>query len=281
MGQRVALPKNGLVRERPLALAGRILGHRSWSAEVTARFQQQHGRTRRHAQDFTYAGAQRWFARSQRWQKVTAVRQQIDLHLTLNNAVYQKNVFASAQAAPDARSNGHPQTLFGRGTAVATIPGWYPVEKSSLRTTPPQPGPSTAVMVPQFSIGPHRTLPAVVSFRRLQFSEPDKSQDVTVVETVYTQLGARIQRKLQRVEVRPSYQAVEISERPSGTSPRGDLFVQSSTAGSILRNAARSSFDDPPGPPPAPVLNMGEITNEVIRQLDHRLVAIRERMGKM
>ena len=48
-----------------------------------------------------------------------------------------------------------------------------------------------------------------------------------------------------------------------------------------MKEAAAASSDTLPGTPPAVPVNVAQLTDEVMRQLDHRMIAARERMGKI
>jgi len=119
------------------------------------------------------------------------------------------------------------------------------------------------------------------SLLRGQHTESGERQQQMEFEILRAPVGDRIVRRLQRVEELPVYPLVEMNSGVTSRRPRPDLVFQSTALQGPTTVSRRNSAADTPTAVPAPVLNLGAITDEVVRQIDRRLVATRERMGKM
>lgn len=276
-----SFPRIGSARERGSVLAGKILKHLTWAAGVAGKFKQRQSRTGWHPQGFIYAGTQRWFVLPHVLQRLQLSHQRFDLGLTIN--LHQEAILAGRLPSSDTRTVSSRQSLSGPSTTVSFISSWLPVEKNLVRSVAAHAHTGSRAPVLRWFSGSSRTSPVARSFLSLQQSEKKgDSQDLTVVETESIEVGTRILRKLRRIEVRPPYQSAEVdSGLISGKSPRGDFVVESSASKFSPKPDGKASFETVASALPTPVINMGEITNEVMRQLDRRLIATRERLGKI
>lgn len=95
-----------------------------------------------------------------------------------------------------------------------------------------------------------------------------------------SEVAAGIVRRVQRVEERPPGQSPHAVFTASAPHLSRDAVERSERPGR-KENRAGSSFEVFPAMPPAPPFNMMQLTDEVMQQIDRRLVAARERMGKI
>jgi hypothetical protein len=98
-------------------------------------------------------------------------------------------------------------------------------------------------------------------------------------------LIARLSQRARRIDSAPVEVPVRLVRAPSAApsavaAQRFTRIDSSPTAGGVMRTNAAPAWPAPPGPGAAPV-NVEQLTSEVIRQLDRRLVASRERMGRI
>jgi hypothetical protein len=276
-----SFPRIRSAREQGSVLGGKILKHLTWAAGVAGKFKLRQSRTGWNPQGFIYAGTQRWFVLPHVLQRLRLSHQRFDLGLTIN--LHQEAILAGRLSSSDARTLSSRQSLSGPSTTVSFIPSWLPVEKNLVRSGPAHAHTESRAPVLRWFSGSSHTAPVALSFLRLQQSEKSgDGRDPTVVETGSIEVGARILRKLRRIEVRPSYQSAEADGTfISGKTPSRDFVVESSAPKLPPKIDGKASSETVPSALPTPMINMGEITNEVMRQLDSRLVATRERMGKI
>jgi hypothetical protein len=271
-------PRAGSPREQQFSLAQEILRHYIWASGVLEKFRRQPSKAGGRPQGFIYVGTQRWFALSHTWQKFMSGQQRLELRLAVNNVFPRQTIIASGKTFP-AEKQGQPARLLPyRGTTVSFVPSWYPVEKWRVHSTPQV----DSGLRPAPSLNYHTgdTLPPVLALRSVNLHSRN-GQNTAITETTFTQLGPRIHRKLQRVESGPTYHTEESDSWVSRTSPRRDFIVESQAPRVLNRSAVTTGSDHAPAANPAPALQMGEIADEVMRQLDRRLIATRERIGKM
>jgi hypothetical protein len=91
-------------------------------------------------------------------------------------------------------------------------------------------------------------------------------------------LATRVLRQNQRIEEIVSGRPQTVLLRPAGSPLRERAFMDSPAVPQMRTSAPSLEW---PSPEPRPGVNISHITDEVVRQLDSRLVAARERFGKI
>jgi hypothetical protein len=91
-------------------------------------------------------------------------------------------------------------------------------------------------------------------------------------------LATRVLRQNQRIEEHVSGRPQTVLLRHVGSPLREPAFMDGPALPQMRTSAASLEW---PSPEPRPGVNIGHITDEVVRQLDSRLVAARERFGKI
>jgi hypothetical protein len=94
-------------------------------------------------------------------------------------------------------------------------------------------------------------------------------------------LARRIARQVCREEQGPLGPPPDILSGPPAVHGRGDFVLELPRFVPVKELSAESTPNALPGAPPAMPFNVVQLTDEVMRQLDHRLIAARERMGKI
>jgi hypothetical protein len=105
-------------------------------------------------------------------------------------------------------------------------------------------------------------------------------REVAGADEAGREIAAGIVRRAQRVEERPTGQSLAPVFAASAMRLSRDA-VEPSELPARRQSSAGSSFETFPAMPPAAPFNVTQLTDEVMRQLDRRLVATRERMGKI
>lgn len=142
---------------------------------------------------------------------------------------------------------------------------WLPLQRTFSRSAGRPDGPVNAAAALFF----HENL-----VRRRMLPE------VAGADEVGREVAAGIVRRAQRVEERPTGQSLAPVFAASAVRVSRHAMEPSELPVRRQSNAG-SSFETFPAVPPAAPLNITQLTDEVMRQLDRRLVATRERMGKI
>lgn len=99
-------------------------------------------------------------------------------------------------------------------------------------------------------------------------------------DAVPAEIAARILRQARRVEERPAGQPVETVVAPSVVRVAGSV-PEPSQVMPVKEISTSPAFSSLPSTPLAAPFSVAQLTDEVMRQLDRRVVAARERLGKM
>lgn len=142
---------------------------------------------------------------------------------------------------------------------------WLPIERTFSRSAGRPDGPVNAAAALSF----HEIL-----VRRRMLRE------VAGHDGAGSEVAAGIVRRAQRVEERPAGQSPDPVFAASAPHPSRDA-VERSESPRGRESSAGSSLEEFPATPPAPPFNVSQLTDEVMRQIDRRLVTARERMGKI
>lgn len=142
---------------------------------------------------------------------------------------------------------------------------WLPIERTFSRSARRPEGPVNA---------------AALSFHDAILLRRRMLRDIARTDGAGSEVAAAIMRRVQRIEARPPGQSLD----PVFAAP-AIRFSRKATEPNELPGrrecSAGSSFETFPAMLPAAPFNITQLTDEVMRQLDRRLVATRERMGKI
>jgi len=133
---------------------------------------------------------------------------------------------------------------------------------------------ASPAFVPAFrKVGPAHAAPAGHGTIRLSVR---RGEEVSTIATHAGDMALRLRLNAHRDEVRPAMQpAVLAVPRRAGAQPAGSAV--DSIEGSAL---LRTRMEEARAPHAAPAFNVEALTGLVIQQIDRRLVAYRERMGR-
>ena len=251
-------------------LVEKLARHLQWSAAISGAFLRADGPSRWHPATFTFGpGAKR---------VLSLVRQVLNFRLSVsprqqtvaitNNFLKQQVNAAGDRSLPAGRSAGW-RIPDQRGTRLAfghnhLLQTYSHVQKFSR--------PRIWFQPPAGSAPPAHTLPAKTissAMRRVSVTPEVSAEEMTT----------RITRRLNRVEVGPLSPETRLAPFASATHGFGGK----------LENLARRPHSDVSAVhhsenaaaiPIASAVNVAQLTDEVMRQLDRRLVAVRERIGK-
>lgn len=105
-------------------------------------------------------------------------------------------------------------------------------------------------------------------------------REIAGLDGAGSEVAAAIVRRVQRVEERPTGQSMDPVVAAS-TMRLSRNAAEISEPPRTRESSAGSTFEAFPAAPPAPPFNVTQLTDEVMRQIDRRLVSARERMGKI
>ena len=94
-------------------------------------------------------------------------------------------------------------------------------------------------------------------------------------------LAGRITRQARRIEERPVDTPPNLVSGAPAVHGAGDFVLELPKFVPMKEAAALAGSDTLPGTPSVVPVNVTQLTDEVMRQLDHRMIAARERMGKI
>jgi hypothetical protein len=222
------------------------------------------------------------FWRSQRWQQVAwALAPQI--HLAISPLLRVTAAGGAPMLGP-----GLTQTIFLQPAPSAIErQGTQPAMENRQRIEARSPTP----LGNRQRIEARPPTPLELVLQRVEVSEAATHLNRTLVANESVQIVQRLSEAWQRVEVRPPRAMVTpwLNETAPAAEPgasfdsprplpRNARFKQANDDGFSARGRqmeAESSW-----PPAPPAINLDQLTDQVMRQIDHRLIAYRERLGK-
>jgi len=261
MVNRIRISFNHRTFLRTLFRAGVARRHRHWANRVALKFQLQPGRALWQPQDFVHTSAGAWFVR-QNLHRSQLLHPHFNIEFRIAHTLKREVLLSPMEQASSQ-------------TRMIAVPQWNPIEKLIL-----SPLASQSEHTRMLATTIHSSTPTH-SFVRLLRSEKRVTRVLNELETVFNQTGERIIRKLQRVESRTGYFSSELTCAPASTASRSGLVFESATPISSMMNHQRNESESTAISSAVPSPNIGAITDEVMRQIDRRLIATRERMGKM
>lgn len=133
---------------------------------------------------------------------------------------------------------------------------------------------AAAAFVPAFRmIGPARAAPAGREPIRLSVRG---GEDASPIAAHAGEMALRLRLNARREEIRPDVQAAVLA-----VPGRASVQPATGAAGGVEASAqSRTRLEEPRPPHPAPAVDVEALTGLVIQQIDRRLVAYRERMGR-
>lgn len=252
--------------------------HAAWAAEVMGRFRPRGAARQWQPSELIYAGVERQQFFTQVMQVTRPVHQRIDVNVTFARPNQQAILARGPAAAKGVEKAERVLPIAAHDRTIAVR--WPPVERFLTSSLPPLPVRSMQRTVSALPAESGGVLAGPFSLLRLQRVGEGMNREITELEVVPLE-GDRITRRFRRVETLPPYQPVEMSGRTVNHRARPDLVFQSKVLSESVPSRNRTSKVEDSATDPPTSLNFGAITDEVMRQIDRRLVATRERMGKM
>lgn len=259
-------PKSAGAAQSRSPLAERLARHLRWSAAISAAFLRADGLPRRSA-TFTFGlRAKRMWLLVRRVRNFQLSWPRLEETLTITNNFLKEQAIARNGRSPVEHSRPHlcsPPLAFRHDRLLETFSHvdklsqqriWLPGQVSSM--------PSWRMLSP-------KTISSAIG------------RDGLTREMSGMAMTTRILRRLNRVEERPlSPEPRRVSGASEFDGFEGKLETSARRRRRDLDGAAHRSGTAASVPMPASI-NMTQLTDEVMRQLDRRLVALRERMGKI
>jgi hypothetical protein len=262
--------------EQP-ALLRRFLSHSGWSRAITGKFQQRTNLLGWRPESLVYrlhaAAHYILFRNLQRFHLASrasdAGRPQV------NQFIFrQTNVFHSALRAGKETPGAHPER---RETSPGALSprmirreeSFLPLERVAERFRFFRDGLRGMVL---FTDSGQDAIEIRKRILRYENARPD---------ALLLDLAGRIARQSRRMEERPLDPPPNLASGAPAVHGTGDFVLELPRFVPVKETGANSGPDTMPGAPPAMPVNVAHLTDEVMRQLDHRMIAARERMCKI
>lgn len=258
----------------PTPLARRGTRYGAWAGALAEKFRQQVNLPGWRPQTLVHSlPARRPFLFFRNLQKFYLERYSRTAATIMNNFFLQKVVLSSSvlPASQTVNAGRVPRPQARQGAQIFEAPQhrerkWLLVEKT----------------VDLFRWSPARTgnASAAISFHDAIEVRRRILRGAAGPDALPSEIAARILRQVRRVEERPAGQPLDTVVAPSVVRVAGSVLEpsQGMPVREISITPAFSSLSATPLPAP---FNVAQLTDEVMRQLDRRLVAARERMGKL
>jgi hypothetical protein len=262
---------------RQPALMGRLLRHAGWSCAITGKFQQKANLQRWRPESLVYrlqAAARQIHFRNLQHFHLASGAPDAGRPLVKQFFFKQTNIFHSAQRAGKEAPGAH---LERRETSLGAAPprmvrreeNFLPLEKAGERFHFSRNGLRGMVL---FADSGQDAIEIRKRILRFENARPD---------ALLLNLAGRIARQAIRVEERPADPPLNLLSGSPAASGTGDFVLELPRFVPVNDARAHSDPDTMLGAPPAMPVNVVQLTDEVMRQLDRRMIAARERMGKI
>ena len=261
----------------PPALLRRLLRHAGWSRVITGKFQQKTSLRGWRPESLVFrlhaAAHYIMFRNLQRFH--LASRASDTGRPLVNQFIFnQTSVFHSAQRAGKETPGAHlerRETSPGAASrrTIRREESFLPLERAGERFRFSDDGRRGIVL---FTDSGQDAIEIRKRILRYENARPD---------VLLLDLAGRIARQASRVEERPVDPPPNLLSGAYAAHGTGDFVLELPRFVPVKEAGANSGPDTMLGAQPALPVNVVQLTDEVMRQLDHRLIAARERMGKI
>jgi hypothetical protein len=275
-------PTRGLLRaagpetEHP-ALLRRLLRHSGWSRAITWKFQQKTNLRGWRPESLVYrlhAAAHYILFRNLQRFHLTSRASDAGRPPVNQFILRQTNIFHAAQRAGKETPGAHleqRETLPGAAHArmLRSEETFLPLTRVVERFRFSRSGQRGMVLIADSSQDAMEIRKRIV---RYENARPD---------ALLLDLAGRIARQSRRMEERPVDPPPSLHSGAPAVHGAGDFVLESPRFVAMKEAGTGDGPDTMPGSPPAMPVNVAHLTDEVMRQLDRRMIAARERVGKI
>lgn len=258
---------------RPL-LAERLARHLQWAGALSARFRQRDGLPGWRSNTFIFGlRAKRWLLLLRRVLQFQVSRPQPGHTLTVTNNLLKRQISIVRERLPAPWQGTRSRVPVRRAAPLFALPQRFLARMGTL--SPVEQNPERRLW-----LRTHAASAPLLFQPPAQRMTQIMGQNGAAADAGPLEITTRIMRQFRRVEERPFSR--EPGWAPGAPAPRGSEPVLEAPARKLRRDMDSTlDFGRVATVPPPAALNLTQLTDEVMRQLDRRLVAARERMGKI